>query len=294
MTESRLAPISRPSGGLAMLAVDQREAMRNMFAAAGVSTPVLDQTLTDFKVAAATTLAPYASAVLVDRDFCYDAIVEDGTVVQESALIVAADAFHPGNGIPVDSVTIDEQIDPQQVKADGGKALKLLVLWRQDESADKRKQMVEDFVAKCREADLISIIEPVVRPPRNGADFDKEAAILMAAEELGSTGADLYKGEMPLGGDATDEELYAACKELDRRISMPWVILSSGVPADLFPGAVRQAVLAGASGFLAGRAVWASVVGARNPQQMLADISAPRLGRLGQIVDEALAEREAN
>ena len=48
-----LKDITRPSGGFAMLAVDQREAMRLMFAAAGAPVPVTDQHLTDFKVNAA-------------------------------------------------------------------------------------------------------------------------------------------------------------------------------------------------------------------------------------------------
>jgi len=48
MTTYTLKDITRPSGGFAMLAVDQREAMRLMFAAAGAPVPVSDQHLTDF------------------------------------------------------------------------------------------------------------------------------------------------------------------------------------------------------------------------------------------------------
>jgi Tagatose-1,6-bisphosphate aldolase len=287
----KLAPIARTSGGLAMLAIDQREALRAMFKQAGCPLPITDQTLTDFKLSAAKTLAKHASAVLVDRDFSYEQVVEEGTVGRESSLIVAADKFHPGNGIPVDSVSIDHDVDPHQVKEVGGKALKLLVLWRSDESVTQRRDLVAEFVELCDSANLISIVEPVVRPPRRGAEFDKEAAILLAAEELGDCGADLYKGEMPYGGDHDNQTLFEGCSALNERIKMPWVILSSGVKPELFPGAVRQAVLAGASGFLAGRAVWSSVIGSRNPGQMLADISAPRLEKLGQIVDEALSAR---
>lgn len=286
-----LADISRPSGGFAMLAVDQREAMRLMFAAAGAQTPVPDSALTEFKVAATEILSPYASAVLVDRDFCLDAVLAAGAVAPSCGLMVAADAFHPGNGIPVDSVTIDEGIDPQAARDCGAAALKLLVLWREDEPAEARLAMVQEFVRRCRSVGLVSIIEPVVRPPRRGSSFDRDNAILAAAKELGDTGADLYKGEMPLAGDAPDAELFDACRRLNDQLRSPWVILSSGVHADLFGNAVRIACRAGASGFLAGRAVWASVVGARNPKTMLADISMPRLRRLGEIVDEALASR---
>ena len=286
-----LQDIARPSGGFAMLAVDQREALRNMFAAAGAATPVSDQTLTDFKVQATRIISPYASGVLVDRQFSYDAVLAADAVDPSCGLIVAADDFLPGNGIPVDSVQIDRAIDPAALRAAGVKALKLLVLWRSDEPAEQRVAMVSEFGAMCRDAGLLSIIEPVVRPPRRGADFDKEAAIIAAATELGDTGADLYKGEMPYGAQADDKTLFDACRRLDGELNMPWVILSSGVDADIFGKAVRIAVSAGASGFLSGRAVWASVVGATDPATMLRDVSVPRLKRLGEIVDEALAAR---
>lgn len=133
-----LKDITRPSGGFAMLAVDQREAMRLMFAAAGAPVPVTDQHLTDFKVNAAKILSPYASAILVDQQFCYRQIVEHQAVANSCAMIVAADEFIPGNGIPVDSVAIDKNVDAQAVKRDGGKALKLLVLWRSDEDPQQR------------------------------------------------------------------------------------------------------------------------------------------------------------
>ena len=138
-----LKDITRPSGGFAMLAVDQREAMRLMFAAAGAPVPVTDQHLTDFKVNAAKILSPYASAILVDQQFCYRQIVEQQAVANSCAMIVAADEFIPGNGIPVDSVAIDKNVDAQAVKRDGGKALKLLVLWRSDEDPQQRLEMVK-------------------------------------------------------------------------------------------------------------------------------------------------------
>lgn len=71
MNNYTIKDITRASGGFAMLAVDQREAMRLMFAAAGAKSPVSDSVLTDFKVNAAKILSPYASAILVDQQFCY-------------------------------------------------------------------------------------------------------------------------------------------------------------------------------------------------------------------------------
>lgn len=283
--------LARKSGGLAMLAIDQREAMRNMFQAATGVVPTPDKTVTDFKVSAAKILSPYASAVLVDNQFCLKQIVESKAIDPASTMIVSGDEFIPGNGIPVDDVRIDAAIDAQAVREMGGKALKLLVLYRSDESAEDRLAMVAEFVRKCRSAGLVSIIEPVVRPPRRHAEFDREACILAAAKELGQTEADIYKVEMPFGGKGDYQKLVDATARLNDLISMPWVILSSGVAPDLFPRAVRAAMQSGASGFLAGRAVWASVVGLPDTEMMLRDLAVPRLKRLGDIVDEMMAAR---
>lgn len=134
----------------------------------------------------------------------------------------------------VDSVEIDMSVDPHKAREMGAKAMKLLVLWREDEPAEERLAMVDKFVRRCRSAGLVSIIEPVVRPPRRGWDFDRESAIVAAAAELGGTEADLYKAEMPLGGKGDEKTLLAACQQLNDQMKMPWVILSSGVDADIF------------------------------------------------------------
>lgn len=291
MPKYTVRDLARPSGGLAMVAVDQREALRLMFAAAGAKKPVQDQVLTDFKVQAAKTLSPYASAMLVDNQFCYHEIVKQQAIAPSCSMIVAGDDFIPGNGIPVDSVGIDRKIDPAEVVKNGGKALKLLVLWREDEDPEERKAMVKEFSDLCHQHGLVSIIEPVVRPPRHAFAFDKEAAIIEAAKELGDTEADLYKVEMPLGGRGSYSELVDASKRLAGHIKMPWVILSSGVDPNLFFRAVRAAMEAGAQGFLAGRAVWSPVVGLPDTRMMLEDISIPKLQRLCAIVDEMMAKR---
>jgi sulfofructosephosphate aldolase len=286
-----LSAIARVSGGLALLAVDQREALRIMLRQARGGQPVTDADLRFFKAAATRVLTPYASAVLVDREFCLPGVVDNGDVADGCALMVSADQFHPGNGVPVDRVSIDELVSASEMRDLGAKAMKLLVLWRSDESPDERRAMVDDFVERCHGAGLLAIIEPVVRPAPSHDGFDKELAILAAADELGQCGADLYKGEMPLCGRGSDDQLYAACQELDARIAMPWVILSSGVSPDNFPNAVRQAVRAGAIGFLAGRAVWSPALEMPNLINALHDLAAPRLARLAQIVDDALATR---
>ncbi len=286
-----LDAIARPSGAFAMLAVDQREAMRAMFAAHQTE-PVTDEQLTEFKVAATRVLTPYASAVLVDKQFAFDQVVSAGAVDPSCGLIAAADHFIAGNGEFVTAVEIDSQVEPAAVRAQGAVAMKLLVIHRPDEPAAVRIAMVESFVDRCRSAGLVSIIEPVAKAPRDnsaGLAWDWDGCVIEAARELGSLGADLYKAEVPMKGQGDADEIRRGCATITEAVSSPWVVLSSGVPAEDFPRAVELACREGASGFLAGRAVWAAVIGGPDLERDLSEISIPRLQRLGALVDELVA-----
>jgi len=85
-TTTGLSALTRPSGAFAMLAVDQREALRNMLAE-GAEAPVTDAEVTDFKLAATRALTPYASAVLLDKQFVLDQAIAAHVVADGCALI---------------------------------------------------------------------------------------------------------------------------------------------------------------------------------------------------------------
>ncbi|WP_308282667.1 hypothetical protein [Pseudonocardia nigra] len=284
-----LSALQRPSGGYAMLAVDQREAMRAMFAEHQAE-PVGDEQVMAFKLAATRILTPYASAVLVDRQFAFDRVVEESAVAPGCGLIAAADHFISAHGELVGEVEIDRAVDPLRVRQQGAVAMKLLVLYRPDGGAQQRIAMVEEFVERCRGAGLLSIVEPVSRAPLGGGGWDWDAGVLAAAEELGSRGADLYKAEVPLRGQGDPEEIRRRCAQITAAVDSPWVVLSSGVLQDVFPSAVELACSAGASGFLAGRAVWASCIGAGDVEQELRESAVARLQRLCDVVDAAVAK----
>jgi sulfofructosephosphate aldolase len=186
-------------------------------------------------------------------------------------------------------VEIDRELVPARVKAQGAVALKLLLLYRPDRGRARRIAMTEEFVDICRRSGLISIIEPVSRAPLDGRAWDWDEGVLAAAEELGCLGADLYKSEVPLRGQGDPDEVRRRCARITETLDSPWVVLSSGVPEDVFPTAVELACSAGASGFLAGRAVWASCIGARDVEAELRGPAVARLQRLGEIVDSAVA-----
>jgi sulfofructosephosphate aldolase len=287
-TRPDLSAIARPSGGFAMLAVDQREALRVMLQERS-GAPVSDEEVTAFKLAATRTLTPYASAVLLDRQFVLDRAIDEAAVAPGCGLIAAADDFVAGPDEIVGDVRIDEQVDPAHYAARGAVAMKLLVLWRPDEEPGPRVEMVRRFVERCREAALLSIIEPVSRKPRDGRAWDWDAGVLEAARELGDLGADLYKAEVPRHGEGDETEVRRGCAAISEAVSSPWVVLSSGVTDEVFPRAVELAVSEGASGFLAGRAVWRACLSADDVERSLRDDAVGRLRRLCEVVDTTLA-----
>jgi sulfofructosephosphate aldolase len=281
-----LSKLARSSGALAMVAVDQREALRGMFAA-HQSAPVPDSQLTQFKVDVARELTPHASALLVDQEFGIDAIVDQNAMAPTAGLIAAADLLiGPAGGAATDTA-VDSQVDPVRMKAIGAAGLKFLVLWRKDESPQARLDLVNQFKAYCDKVDLPSIIEIIVKAPKNSeVPFDREAQIIEAATEARTWKPDLYKAEVPFHGEADLNQIERNASLISEAIQGPWVVLSNGVKQPNFAAAVKACCKGGASGFLAGRAVWADIVGAPDIPKALQDISIPRLKELAAIVDE--------
>lgn len=293
-----LDALARPSGTFAILALDQRESLRAIIAerTARRLDAVANEELRSFKVAVARALTPVASAVLLDVDFGLEPVLAARALAPGCGLIVAADALRQAPGRPVEDTALDERVDPAAAAASGAVALKLLVLWRGPSEADRIVDLAERFVRRCRLSGLLSVLEPVVRQPRDGTpggsvtagEWDREAAILEAAEALGSLGADLYKTEVPLHGRGDSGEITRRCGEIGERVSGPWVVLSQGVDLADFPAAVDAACRGGASGFLAGRALWTDSIGPGGGDGLtyrLESIARPRLAALADTVD---------
>jgi len=280
-----LTKLARPSGALAMVAVDQREALRGMFAA-HQSTPVPDSQLTQFKVDVARELSPFASALLVDQEFGIDAIVNQSALNKNCGLIAAADLLvGPAGGAATDTA-VDPDVDPIRMRDINSVGLKFLVLWRNDESPDDRAKLVAEFNQLCQISGLPSIIEIIVKPPTDSSkSFDREEELIIAAREAAAWKPDLYKAEVPFHGQGDHSLITKNAERISEAIGSPWVVLSNGVKQPFFSDAVKACAIGGASGFLAGRAVWADIVGATDIPKALREVSIPRLEKLAEIVD---------
>ena len=265
-----LDALARPSGTFLMVAMDQRESLRTMLRDAGHD--ATDERYSAFKRAVAHELAAYASGFLIEPEQ-----VETVAPFVTHGLILAVDGLVQEQGAPVEDTFLGEpaELHPQVV------ALKLLVIWRDDERRAERVELSRRFVELAARHDVLSVLEPVVRVP----DERREDAIVEAARELGAVRPSLYKCQVPLSGRGEPAEITKRAERIDAALEVPWVVLSQGVDPDDFPAAVEASCKGGASGMLAGRAVWTGTLAAEDPQTLLRAESVPRLQQLAGIGD---------
>jgi sulfofructosephosphate aldolase len=285
-----IAPLSLPGGGFAMVALDQRESLRDMFIATGSGGPVEDDVLRAFKMEAVDVLSPYASGMLLDRPLALS-----GGRPQELApgcgLIVAADVLVQQSGGPVETTELDPVVTPEYIAELGAVAIKLLVIWRAGDDADERAELVSSFIRVAEEAGVASLVEGIVRP--DSGNWTDQAArhetIISAARDLCSFEPTIYKAEVPgyVQGDLS--RVAEESKKMTDVVGRPWVVLSNGVRQPDFADAVRSACSGGAHGFLAGRAIWSDIVGEKESRLALVDRSVPRLENLTGIVEDAMS-----
>jgi sulfofructosephosphate aldolase len=275
-----LEALARESGTFLMVAMDQRESLRTMLRQH--HDDVDDARMVRFKLAVARELGPYASGFLIDRHYGYDEVVRERLLPPACGLILAADALEQPPGGIVEDTDLDDGVDAAAARAAGVVALKLLVIWRDDAERARRVDTARRFVELARAHGLLSVLEPVTRGPEG---FDREGAIVEAAAELAPVGCDLYKCEVPTHGVGEPDEITGWCRRIDAVVPCPWVVLSQGVDPARYPAAVEAACRGGASGMLAGRAVWTATLGADDPTALLREHSVPRLRELGAIVD---------
>jgi sulfofructosephosphate aldolase len=276
-----LDALARESGTFLMVAMDQRESLRTMLSQHHED--VDNARMVRFKLAVARELGPYASGFLIDRHYGYDELVRERLLPPSCGLILAADALEQPAGGIVEDTDLDTGVDAAAASDNGVVALKLLVIWRDDNQRARRVDTARRFVELALSHGLLSVLEPVVRGPEG---FDRESAIVEAAAELSVVGCDLYKCEVPTHGAGEPAEITEWCRRIDAAVPCPWVVLSQGVDPERYPAAVEAACRGGASGMLAGRAVWTATLGADDPTGLLREHSVPRLQQLGAIVDE--------
>jgi tagatose-1,6-bisphosphate aldolase len=255
-----LDAIARDDGTLAIVAMDQRNTLRRMLTTAEKATDA--GTMQQFKRDVVTPLFGLASGVLLDPELGVPAI--EGVDRRGCGVLVAAEPEKRATFQAEPRATRLESQNAAWVRGLGGDAVKYLVQLRADrptpadgpdlvaELVDVVRAVVED----CRSSGMPAVIENLIYrlPDEDELSPERRAdAIIEAAHLLDGLGCDLLKLEYPGSPEA--------CRRLADTISTPWAVLSAGVAFERFTEVLEISCdEGGASGFIAGRAIWKEAV----------------------------------
>jgi tagatose-1,6-bisphosphate aldolase len=283
-----LDDIAAGSHVFSIIAMDQRNTLRRMFAAAGLDAS--DDDLRTAKADVARVLTPAASGLLSDPTYGVPAITEAQALAPNCGLLVAAEPSERRSYQGEPRTHRDPGLDAQWVLDQGGDVLKFFVQLRADrpdpgpgepDLVAEALAVCDEIIRDCRATGVPVVIENLVyaRPGEDLRGRAREDAIIESARALNDLDIDLLKLEYPGSPEG--------CRRLAATLDRPWAVLSAGVPFDQFTDIIRIAAdEGGASGFIAGRSVWREVVSLAGParEEFLTSVARPRLERL---VDEA-------
>lgn len=248
------------------------------------------------KLELCTHLAPHASAVLLDPIFGAAQCISHGALPKSTGLLVSLEASGYSGPAEFRMTELEEGWSVEKIKRMGASAVKLLIYYRPDliELANKLMELTEAVGRECQKYDIPLVIEPLSYPlggeAKNPAQFAaaKEQLVPRTAQHITALPVDLLKSEFPgdLRHNKDKAKLIEICQKLDKASQVPWVVLSAGVSFELFCQQVAIACRGGASGFLAGRAIWQEAMNSDDPRErakMLKTLGVERLKKLTDI-----------
>ncbi len=284
----RLLRLGGSRGVIAGIAIDHRDSLRVMLERRG-AIDLSAERLGSLKLALTRALAPAATAIMLDAELGGLAL-QAGAVPATVALIMPLESQGYETVGDWATTTLMDDFSPSLALTYGADACKVLLPYRVDDPVPSAYQeaLVRSTAIACHALGMPLVIEPVAyRRPTETAEAYAEiypALVLGAVERLQPLGADLLKLPFPVldvtattGSVALDacDAVGEACRDT------PWVLLGAGAGTDAFVEQIRLAGAAGASGFLAGRGIWAAAleVAADETERVATTICRPELER---------------
>ena len=261
----RLHQTTGSKGTFAVVAVDHRGPLRRSLEKESPRGKT-DEALTALKKDIVRHLAPVTTAVLLDPETAAGQCVADSSMPAGTGLIVALDTGSTGD--PANRTTgLVENWSVEKTVRMGASGVKMLLYYNPEATeAGEREALVREVASDCVRYDIPFFLEPLSYAS-DGSHGPLEAeqrrkVVIETARRLVPLGVDILKAEFPVDVSVEpDENIWRdACRELTDTSKAPWVLLSAGVSYDTFLRQVRVACEAGASGVMAGRAVWKEAV----------------------------------
>lgn len=278
--QNRLRALADQRGIIAALAIDQRNALRKLFAKASGrhATDVPIEWLVQFKEKVSRFLTPHASAILLDPEYGLPA----ASLRSPSAgLLLAYEQSGYDQSVSGRLPRLLKDFTVARLKNSGADAVKVLLYYSpfSDAPINAYKQAwVTRVGEECRESELPFFLEIVSYHDdldEKGPEFArvKPDSVTRSIAEFCKPGyaVDVLKVGVPVNMHFVEssslprsEALYSRSeaqshfKRASQAASLPFIYLSEGVPSQLFSDALSLAAEAGSdfSGVLCGRATW--------------------------------------
>jgi len=290
-----LEQIASSDGIFTICAMDHRGSLRRMLDEQHPE-EVKYEEMVKHKLELCSSLAKYASAVLLDPIFGAAPCISHRVLPPGTGLLVSIEATGYGGSREGRLTGLLDGWSVEKIKRMGASAVKILLYFRPDlgELAEKQLNTAAAVAAECTKYDIPFLVEPKSYPvgsetgsPARFAAL-KEKVVIETARAITALPIDVLKAEFPadLRYNKDKPRLIDLCRQLDASSRVPWVILSAGVDFELFCQEVEIACQGGASGFLGGRAIWQEAMhldDARERTHYLKTVAVERLKRLNEI-----------
>ena len=269
-----LRRLSDAQGFFTMVAVDQRPGVEALVRERRGS--LVWEDMGRIKRTLIEALSPHASAMLLDPHYAYPYARD--ALDPRRGLLLTLEQFASEDGPGGRKTLIYPGWSVEKIKRLGADGVKLMLWWRPDAAPDvlaHQRALVAQVGAECRQHDIAFLLEPLVYPLGEAGHADsyhedpgkRPEMVIETVEEFRHEryGIDIFKLETPLpaptipdpdDGSAAAAEAQAWFRRIDGLLDRPWVMLSAGAGAEPFRRVLTYAFRAGASGYLAGRAIW--------------------------------------
>jgi tagatose 1,6-diphosphate aldolase len=277
----RLKAVSNDRGVIAAAAMDQRGSLQKALATSrGVDVKAITrEVMSEFKVAVAQALTPYASAILLDPEFGAPAAKARD---MHAGLIMAYELSGYDNTRPGRLPDLLPDMSVKRIVDMDAHAVKILIYYNPFEGReinDVKHAFVERIGAECDSYEIPFFLEFVGYDYKGGdeksLDFarQKPDIVKRSMEEFSKPhyGVDVLKVEVPINAEYVEgssvykgqkaysrDEALKQFREAAAIAAKPFIYLSAGVSNQQFIESLRMAAEAGTdfSGVLCGRATW--------------------------------------
>lgn len=293
-----LAATSSAGGIFKVLALDHRDSLRVIIDSDNPDA-IAAADLTAVKLDLLRELAGEATAVMLDPEYSAAQAIASRALPGTVGFLAAVEAQGYLGDPTARQTSLLDGWGVDKAKRLGANAIKLLVLYRPDAGAvtETQDRLIARVARECARHDIPLFLEPLAystdpEAPTDSAEFAAQRRIIVidTVRRLGAMGPDVLKVQFPVDTryEVDRTAWREACQELDETSPVPWALLSAGDPYELFREQVGIACDAGASGFLAGRAIWGEYVAApaEDRPQLMAELVRPRFVELASIADQ--------